>query len=48
MLHFMPLPRQNVYELRAIYRRFNAGNGLKGSIEQVLLIQQFRLLNISY
>ena len=47
MLHFMPLPRQNVYELRAIYRRFNAGNGLKGRIEQVLLIQSSGYLKSS-
>jgi len=39
MFHFMPLSRKNAYELRAIYRRFNAGNGIKGNVEQVLLIQ---------
>jgi len=40
MFHFMPLSRKNVYEYRAIHRRFNAENGIKWNIEQVLLIQR--------
>jgi len=39
MFHFMPLSKQSVYEEQAIYRRFNADNGIKGNVEQVLLIQ---------